>query len=209
MTDNNADPSGQSGGPAPGGQSGSGSGPNPGGQSGSGSGPNPGGQGDGEAKFTQADVTRIVGREVGEATAKFSDYDDLKKRLADIENQGKTELQRVTDEKATAEAQRAEAIVERNRLLVQSTVGSAAHRAGATDPDVVVALLAPTLTVDDKGALSGDVEAMVKKLLEEKPFLAGKPAGNGHGDIGGGAHGGGSPGTGASMDDILRRGTSR
>jgi hypothetical protein len=87
-----------------------------------------------------------------------------------MEQAGATELEKATAKASTAVAERDAAVVERDRLLIRAAVISEAVRAGAVDPDVVAALLGGTLVVKD-GQVEGDVGALVKQLLEERPFL--------------------------------------
>jgi hypothetical protein len=160
------------------------------------------------ATYSQEQVDRYVAEERRRAQSKYGDYDAIKSKLAEIEQAGQTELERAQQATKDAEAGRAAAVTQRNRLVVQSAVVSAAARAGALDPDVVVALLADRLSVTDEGELEDDVNAAVAKLLEDKPYLKG----NGHsphmGSADGGVHGrphvaAGSPA--GAMNDLMRR----
>jgi hypothetical protein len=193
-----ANPSGESGQPTPGGQGSSGAGPDPGAQSGT-----------GERTFTQADIDRIVADRVSRSESRFADYDQLKKRLADIESAGQTELERATKTATEAEAARAAAVADRNKLLISHRITSAAMRAGATDPEVVSTLLAGDFSVDDQGQLVGDIDRAIEALLESKPYLRATTNGNAstRGSADGGAHGR-PPGAGTTpatqMDQILR-----
>jgi hypothetical protein len=155
------------------------------------------------ATFTQEQVDRFVARE----RQKFSDYDETKKRLAELESASQTELERAQQAKSEADARASTAMEQRNRLLVRSAVTAEAARAGALDPDIVVALLADSIAVDDKGEITGDVKALVSALLDEKPFL--KNGAQTIGSADGGSHGRAST-TGAStpsggMDELLRK----
>jgi hypothetical protein len=129
--------------------------------------------------FTQADVDRIVAERVARAkTEPPADYAQLQaaaKKLADIEAAQLTETERLTKALAEADA-KATASDERARNALQrAAVVAAAQRAGAVDPDAVVALLdRSAVTVADDGTVTGADDA-VKALLAEKLYLVGKP----------------------------------
>jgi hypothetical protein len=190
MTDN-ADPSGQSGNFQPD-QTGEAS--NAGNQS-------------ADRTYTQADIDRVVSERLARERNKYADYDEMKKRLADMEAAGQTELEKVTKVAAEADAARAKAVAERNELLVTTLLTRAALAAGATDADVVVALLRSQFSVDEAGELAGDPVKAINELLESKPYLrAGSNGTTTRGSADGGAHGRTAPATKPSqgMDNLLR-----
>jgi hypothetical protein len=195
MTDAGPGASGQSGGS-----------PEPG-DKGSGGSPEPGGQGSGADKtYTQEQVDTFIAEEKRRASTKFGDYDAIKSKLAELEAAGQTELERAQAQAKDAESQAAQAVTQRNELLVRAAITSAAARAGALDPDVVVALLTNAIEVDAAGQVVGDVPALVGKLLEEKPYLKNGTPGVGSADQG--AHSL-RPGTASTpdqtMDTLFRR----
>ncbi len=59
------------------------------------------GSGEGGVKtFTQEEVNAMIGKRVNEVTAKYADYDSLKEKAGkydDIQNSGKTELQKANE----------------------------------------------------------------------------------------------------------------
>lgn len=169
-------------GPEAGGQSGEG--PKPGGE-GSGGSPKPGGEGSG-AHYSQEQVDAFVAEARRRESSRFGDYDQIKTRLAEIEAQGQTELERAQKQAQDADSRATDAIAQRNKLLVRAAVVSAAARAGALDPDVVVALLAESVPIDEAGEIAGDVSKMVADLLEDKPYL--KNGTPGVGSVDQGAH---------------------
>ena len=190
--------------PTPGG-AGSGADPPPAGD-GTGADPTPGGAGAG-ATYTQEQVDRLLADQRRRNESKFTDYDATKAKLAELEAAGKTELERA-QANATAAEERAKASEDqRNRLLVRSAITASAARAGALDPDVVVALLSDTLKVDASGEIEGDVDKLVDSLLESKPFLKNGSTAN-HGSADGGVHGrapaNATPA--GAMNDLLRKG---
>jgi hypothetical protein len=162
--------------------------PKPGGE-GTGVSSKPGSEGSGATRtFTQDQVDRFVAEARQREIARFGDYDSIKSKLTELEQQGQTELERAQAQAKDADTRASEATAQRNRLLVQSAVTSAAARAGALDPDIVVALLSDSITVDDKGAIDGDVAGLVAKLLDDKPFLRANGATPGVGSADQGAH---------------------
>jgi len=171
-------------GPAASGQSGNQSQP---GDEGSGSGSQPGGEGSGKT-FTQEQVQALVAGEVRKERAKFGDYDELKTRLAQLEDKDKTDLERAQAAAKDSDAKAAAALARADRLAVRSALTSAAARAGAVDPELVVALLADELSVDDRGDVVGDVDKAVMGLLEAKPYLKNGSTAT-RGSVDGGAHG--------------------
>lgn len=193
---------------APGASGQTGGSPEPGGK-GSGDSPEPGGQGSGADKttYTQGQVDAFIAEERRRTAARFGDYDATKARLAELEAAGQTELERAQTQAKDAEARASAAAAQRDALTVRSALTAAAARAGALDPDIVVALLASDLTVSESGEVNGNVEALVTKLLEEKPYLknGGGPARIGSADQG--AHSGGRPASSTpsqAMDDLMR-----
>ena len=188
-----------------------GSNPDPGGQSGApspGAAPDSGGSNPEPSKFTQEHVARLLADEKRKATAPFADYDAIKAKLADLEAAGQSEQEKLTTKLAKATKDREQAIQERDQLRIRTAVTTAAVRAGAVDPDVVVALLADSLKIDADGGVEGDVNKLVAQLLEERPFLKANGTGPpGRGAADGGAHSrsGSQPVTPSSrMDDVLR-----
>ena len=160
--------------------------------------------------FTQEQVGRLVADERRKTEAKYGDYEATKARLAELEAASQTELERAQKTATEADARASAATEQRNRLLARSAVTAEAARAGALDPDVVVALLADSITVDDKGEIAADVKLLVATLLEEKPFL--KNGGSTTiGSADGGAHGRAGAASGSAstpsggMDELLRK----
>lgn len=128
---------------------------------------------------SQAELDRIIQDRLSRERAKFADYDDLKtkaSRLDEIEAANQTELEKA--QRAAEEAtQRATQLEQQYRAAtVRSAVQAAAMKAGAVDPDAVLALLpSDAVTIGDDGQVTGADEA-VGALLEAKPFLKGQAA---------------------------------
>jgi hypothetical protein len=182
------------------GGSGSGGGAGEGGEGGD------GGSGGGQAEktFTQADVDRIVQDRLARAkSAPPADYEDLKAKAAkfdELDAANKSELEKAQEAARKATEERAKAVERANAALRRGAVTAAAVKAGAVDPDAVLALIAQdAVTVGDDGQVTGAEEA-VTSLLKDKPYLVGKqPKFSGGAD--GGARGGDVPSQ-LSRDDL-------
>ena len=158
-------------GPETGGQAGAG--PEPGGQSQqSGADSEPGSHGSSGASrtFSQEHVDRLI----KDRLSKYSDYDDLKAKVAELQGANQSELERANSRAEEATASAALATSRADGLLIRSTITAEAARAGAVDPEVVVALLAGDFKVKDD-AIEGDVAKAVGKLLDARPYLRGGP----------------------------------
>jgi hypothetical protein len=134
----------------------------------------PAGDGGGEAKFTQADLDRLIDARLNRERAKYSDYDEVKAKAAKhdaAEAANQSELERERAARAKLEADLAAERTATQKVLRRSAIGDAATEAGAIDLDAVRALLADsdTITVKD-GAASGATEA-VAELKKAKPHL--------------------------------------
>ena len=89
---------------------------------------------------------------------------------------------------------------------VRSEVAMASARLGVVDPEAAYRLLdTDDLDFDDKGQPT-NVEAALKNLIRERPWLAQPRAPRAGAD---GGAGGAAPRTGASMNDVLRQATGR
>ena len=141
-------------------------------------------------QFDQSELDRIVKERLERErqkyqktiTEKYGDYDKLKeaaKKLQDIEDANKSELEKAA-EKATKleqrvqeiEGQNARLAQERTDALIKSAIVSAATRMNFTDPSDAYAMidLAQIKVKDDTGEIEG-VEALLKALAEAKPYL--------------------------------------
>lgn len=145
-----------------------------------------------EKTFTQSQLDAIIADRVKRAVP--ADYETLKEKAAKLdaaEEAAKTELQRAQDEAAKAKTEGATAVAQAAQMVRTSRIETEAARAGALNPDVVVALLASNaaITVAD-GKVVGAKEAIeALKAAPETAFLfgaakTGLPAANG-GQFGG------------------------
>ena len=189
--------------PKPAGETGEG--PKPAGER-SGGGPKPAGESSG-ATFTQDQVDQFVAEAKRKEAERFPEYDSMRKRLAELENASKTELERATTAAQEASSRADAAVTERNRLIVREALVTEAARAGCADPEIAVALLAEEVTVDSEGKVERErVKRLVAKLLEDRPFLRnGQPTG--HGSADGGTRGRQTtPSPVDRMNDLIRGG---
>jgi hypothetical protein len=118
--------------------------------------------------FSQEHVDHLIQQRL----ARFSDYDELKSKLAELQGANQTELERANAKAEEAAASAAKATSRADALLIRSAITAEAARAGAVDPEVVVALLAGEFKVMDD-AVDGDVGKAVNKLLDARPYLRG------------------------------------
>lgn len=151
--------------------------------------------------FSQADVDRIVQDRLARESAKYADYDDLKKRVTEADEAGKTELTKAQERAQKAE-EAAKAAEDRSRLILRrGAIISEATSQGAVDADTVYALLASddTIVVAKDDSVAGARDA-VAALLKAKPFLKGEAGGKPSGGKPGGQFGGNDP---ASVRDRI------
>ncbi len=158
--------------------------------------------------FTQDDVDRIIAERLSRAKATApADYDEVKKKAAEwdkVQEGQKSELQKAQDKLAEAEQARKAAEDRALAAIRKSAVVAAATKAGAVDPDAVLALLPmDKVTVADDGLVTG-VEEAVKVLLEAKPYLVGKPSTPTPGGADGGTRNTVPPGQQLTRDDLKR-----
>lgn len=129
--------------------------------------------------FTQSDLDKIVQERLARAkTSLPADYDDLKAKAArfdELEAANKSELEKLQDALAAEQTKSTAATERARRAAVRSAVVAEAQRAGAVDPDAVLAMLPENaVTIGDDDQVTG-ADAAVKALLEAKPYLVGKP----------------------------------
>lgn len=148
-----------------------GSGEGEGGEGGSGGSGDGGGQGQGEGgngdgkssdrTFTQADVERIVGERLGRERGKYADYDELKAKAAkfdEVEEQNKTEQQKVLDRAEKAEKRAAEAEARAKAAEVASL------RAKVASAKRLPAELVDRLRGETEEEIAKDADALLKSI---------------------------------------------
>jgi hypothetical protein len=99
--------------------------------------------------------------------------DALKKEKDEAENKRLAEEGKYKELAEKAEKEKNELQSKFTQTRIDTSVRTAALRAGAVDDEAVLALIDRSLVkVDDQGNVTG-VDEAVNKLLEEKPFLVG------------------------------------
>ncbi|HET6908896.1 MAG TPA: phage scaffolding protein [Mycobacteriales bacterium] len=132
---------------------------------------------------SQAELDKLIQDRLARQKAQFADYDDLKTKASEfdkLQDAQKTELEREREARTAAEQAAADALARAQRTALASAVVAEAAKAGAVDPDAVLALLpADAVTVADDGTVTGAADA-IKALLEAKPYLKGtaRPSGD-------------------------------
>lgn len=124
--------------------------------------------------FTQDELDRVIAERLRREREKFSDYDALREKASkfdELDAAQKTELERAVTRAEAAEKARDEALGRAKQTARASALIAAAVKAGAVDPDAVVALVAAdAVEVGDDGNAKGADDA-VKALLDAKPYL--------------------------------------
>ncbi len=133
--------------------------------------------GQSDRTFSQSELDRIVQDRLARERNKYADYDDLRakaSRLDEIEQANASDLEKAQKRAEEAEARAKTAAERATSALRRAAVVAEATRAGAVDPDAVLALLPPdAVTVGDDGQVTGAEDA-VRALLEQKPYLVGQ-----------------------------------
>lgn len=123
--------------------------------------------------FTQDEMNAIIQDRLNRERGKYADYEDLKGKASKLDQ---LEAERLSDiERAQAEAtsaaeraSKAEEALKGERL--RNAVYAESVKAGAVDPDAVLALLDRTSLLSDDGTPTGVGDA-ITALLETKPYL--------------------------------------
>lgn len=92
------------------------------------------------------------------------------KRLQEIEDEGKSEAERLTARAETAEQKYADLQNRYHSLLKAQAITKAATEHRAIDVDVITALIADQVEVDDDGTVTGHDKA-IRALAKAKPHL--------------------------------------
>lgn len=149
-----------------------------------------------ERSFSQADVDRIVQDRLARAKATPpADYEDLKAkaaRLAELEAESMSELEKERAARAQAEERAAQVEADARETRLRAAILGEAAKADrkVVDPDAVVALLdRSTLELADDGTPTNIAEAM-DSLLKARPYLVASGGTRGDADQGARGHGG-------------------
>jgi hypothetical protein len=114
-------------------------------------------------------------------------------KLAELEKSQMSEIERATKVAADAEARAAALAEKATKALLRSAVVSAATKAGAVDPDAVMAFLDQSaVSIGDDDTVTG-VDEAVAAVLAAKPYLVAKPSTPAPGAADGGPQGKSAP----------------
>lgn len=131
-----------------------------------------------ERTFTQAELDTFLARQKRQLLAGADDVAQLRekaKRLDELEEQSKTELERERDRAARAEEELTRIRETAQRQLIQAAVLSEATKQKALKPEHMHRLIdLDTVTVGDDGQVIG-AEGAVKAFLESNPEYVGRP----------------------------------
>ncbi len=116
-----------------------------------------------EAKFTQADIDRIINDRLARVKSRFADYDELKRFHDTAEQSQKSELEKAADRAAKAEAKAKDAEARALNLQVESAATSLAVEMGFLKPKGALKL-ADLSTATKDGSIDPDA---IKKALEQ------------------------------------------
>jgi hypothetical protein len=130
--------------------------------------------------FTQEDVDRIVQDRLARAkTQPPADYEDLKaaaKKLQELEEADRTELEKTMAKLEKAEKRAADIEAAANKRLIEAAVLAEAARQNAVKPEHLHKLIdTDAVTVGDDGQVTGVQEA-VKAFLDANPEYVGTRA---------------------------------
>lgn len=138
--------------------------------------------------YSKPELDAIVAKALAKERKAYADVPELREkaaRLDELEQQSKTEADRLRDKHDKAVRERDAANTRATNTLVRAQIMAEASRQGAVDPEAVAALVnRADLTVE--GDEVEGVEEAVKALLIAKPYLARQGSRRAGGEIGGG-----------------------
>lgn len=135
--------------------------------------------------FTQEQLDEIVTKRIARESKKFADYDELKSKLAEIENVGEekrvaelSEAEKAKELASTLEAEKTDLLaqleVERKARADEKITNAfikAASSANIEHIDDAIKLSdLSALTIDENGDVNG-VSDLIAELVEHKPYL--------------------------------------
>ncbi len=126
-----------------------------------------------EARFTQADLDRILDERLKRERAKYSDYDDLKKKAEDAEAAQKSEIEKAAERAAKAE-QRLKEMERESKLHTARDTAKDAALALGFDPKRLAHVLRLIDVTEDSTA--DTLKAALEALAKDMPELIGKKA---------------------------------
>jgi phage I-like protein len=130
--------------------------------------------------FTQQELDRLIAERLERQAKKFADYDALKAKAdkwVEIEEQQKSEQQRMAERLAKLQEERDIALQTSQQRLIKAAFVAEAAKAGVAHPGDVYALAdLAAVSMGDDGEVRGVAEA-VKAIVEagRVPLITGKP----------------------------------
>lgn len=125
---------------------------------------------------TQADLDAIIQARLAREQARFSDYDDLKTKAGELETikaSQLSDLEKAQAAQTAAEKKAADLETKFQANALRSSVVTEAVKAGAVNPDQVLALIdQKSLTVGDDGTVTGATEAVAAFLAANPHMVA-------------------------------------
>ena len=124
--------------------------------------------GDGERRFTQAELDQKVKERLAREKAKYSDYDELKtqaEKFQEWQESQKSEVDKLREAAEKAAQERDQALAKSREELIRAKFVSAASALGAAHPEDAYRLADRSGVEYEDGKVSG-VEEAVKVLLD-------------------------------------------
>jgi len=130
----------------------------------------PGGDGSSnKTSFNQADIDAIVAERLAREKAKYADYEDLRKKakkLDEIEEANKTELEKAQEAAKLAQEERDAMLQQANDIKIKAKFETIASKLGVKHPEDAFALADRSgVSISEDGSVVG-VDDAVKKLVE-------------------------------------------
>lgn len=135
--------------------------------------------------FTQAEIDALVKKAKAQAVKKYSDYDDLKQKIQEIEDEKETkrkeeltEIDRIREDKQKAEDDKQALLDRLNKLeeerKQEKILGAFKDAAQANSIEYVAQAMKladlSAVEIGEDGSVTG-MDELVKALVEENPFL--------------------------------------
>jgi hypothetical protein len=139
-------------------------------------------KGDGDRKFTQAEIDKIVGDRVRRAESKYGDYDKLKSELEELRNANKSDNEKAIDKARSEGESAATARLIAERVLDKVEIAAAGTWADTTDARLRLSERARSGEFIDKKTSAIDTDAIkaaVADELKKAPHLAAPSNGTG------------------------------
>lgn len=124
-----------------------------------------------EAKFTQADLDRIINERLGRVKSQYADYDELKKKVESQEQAQKSETEKLAERAAKAEQKAKEVAEQTTARLLNAEARATAAELGFSKPDKAIKLADLADAVKDGEVDGTKVRTALEALAKEMPEL--------------------------------------